>query len=198
MGQAKPRMEDTKMLKRILALLAVMTLLCASAALAEDLSSLTDRELMKLYLDVVDEMRNRTAAEQENAFHEIKVPHDVEFEADMDVINRLYDFFAAWKDNNYNDMIEICAPEWIAKNDENPKNALFTILQNRTPESVQVETISGNSESLSRQVNILVLMNYNNQKDSVLLRMTTIMVREDGIWYINPECLLSFKPVNGN
>ena len=71
------------MLKRILALLAVMTLLCASAALAEDLSSLTDRELMKLYLDVVDEMRNRTAAEQENAFHEIKVPHDVEFEADI-------------------------------------------------------------------------------------------------------------------
>ena len=186
------------MMKRILALLAAMTLLCASAALAEDLSSLTDRELMKLYLDVVDEMRSRTAAEQENTFHEIGIPHDAEFDADMDVINRLYDFFAAWKDGNYNDMIELCAPEWIAKNDENPRNALFTILQNRTPESVQVETISGSLASSSRQVNILVLMNYNNQKDSVLLRMTAIMVREDGIWYINPECLLCFKPVNGN
>ena len=184
------------MIKRILAVLAAIMMLTASAALAEDLSSLTDRELMKLYLDVMDEMRNRADAEE---FHEVEAPVDAEFEADMAVLERVVNFFDAWKDNNYNDMIELCASKWKAKENENPKIALFSILQNRTPESVQLETISGSSADSSRQLNILVLMNYNNQKGPVLLRMTAIMVREeDGLWYINPESLLSFKLVNDN
>ena len=184
------------MIKRILAVLAAIMMLTASAALAEDLSSLTDRELMKLYLDVMDEMRNRADAEE---FHEVGAPVDAEFEADMAVLERVVNFFDAWKDNNYNDMIELCASEWKAKENENPKIALFSILQNRTPESVQLETISGSSADSSRQLNILVLMNYNNQKGPVLLRMTVIAVREeDGLWYINPESLLSFKLVNDN
>ena len=188
--------EGTEMMKRILAVFAAMMVLFSAAALAEDLSSLTDRELMKLYLDVMDEMRNRTDAEE---FHEVGAPVDAEFEADTAVLERVVNFFDAWKDNNYNDMIELCASEWKAKENENPKIALFSILQNRTPESVQLETISGSSADSSRQLNILVLMNYNNQKGPVLLRMTAIMVREeDGLWYINPESLLSFKLVNDN
>ena len=187
------------MIKRILAVLAAIMMLTASAALAEDLSALTDRELMKLYLDVVDEMRNRTAADREGeSADDAGALADVESEEDMVVASRLIEFFSAWHDNNYNDMIELCANEWKVK-ESNPKDALFTILQNRTPDSVQIETISGSSEDLTRQMNILVLMNYNNKKESVMLRMTVVMVREeDGLWYINPESLLFFKPVYSN
>ena len=188
------------MMKRILAVLAAMTVLFASAALAEDLSSLTDRELMKLYLDVVDEMRNRTAADRETeTAGETDTPADIESEEDMVITTRLIEFFGAWHDNNYNDMIELCAHEWRTKENENPKNALFTILQNRKPESVQVETISGSSMDSSRLVTILVEMDYNNKKDPSMIRMAVMMVREeDGLWYINPESLLSFKPVYSN
>ena len=186
------------MMKRILAVLAAIMMLAASAALAEDLSSLTDRELMKLYLDVVDEMRSRTAADREEVTaDETGAPADAESEENTVITDRLIEFFNAWHDNDYNDMIELCSTEWKAKENENPKNALFSILQNRTPDSVQVETISGSSADLSRQMNILVLMNNNNK--AVMLRMTAVMVREEnGLWYINPESLLSYKLVNDN
>ena len=186
------------MMKRILAFLAALIMLIGSAALAEDLSSLTDRELMKLYLDVVDEMRSRTAAEQEEDSGEAGIPLDAESEASMVVASRMIEFFSAWQDKNYTAMIELCASEWKTKQ-ENPKNALFSILQNRTPESIQVETISGSSADSLRLATILVDMKYQVKEDSQMIRMTVAMVREvDGLWYINPESLVSYKLAQGN
>ena len=179
-------------------MLAAMMILCTSAALAEDLSSLTDRELIKLYLDVVDEMRSRAEAGTGEGLIGEMAPVDYVIEADEAISDRITDFFHAWYENNYNDMIEMCAHEWLAKENENPRLALFTILQNRTPVSLTIETLSGSAADSERYAEILTVFDYHTPK-TVQVIMNVKMVREeDGLWYLDPESLLSFKPVYDN
>lgn len=187
------------MLKRILAGLAAMMVLCASAALAEELSSLTDRELMQLYLDVMDEMRSRAETGTGESIIGDMAPVDYGIEADEAVSDRIVEFFHAWHENDYSAMVEMCTHEWVAKENENPKNALFSILQNRKPVSLTVETLSGSADDPVRYAGMLVVLEYHTRQDPVQLIMNAKMVREeDGIWYLDPESLMAFKPVHDN
>ena len=186
------------MRKRITAALAALMVLISSAALAEDLSSLTDRELMKLYLDVVDEMRSRTAAEPEGTAVEWELNSIEEMnEADLNEVGHLFDFFRAWAKGNYDDMLEVCPPDWKAKQ-ETPKQSLFVILKNQTPKTIRIEKIIGSPEDSVREVTITTLMDYNSGKEPVRIRLTVVMVREEGNWYVNPDSLVSYKEVENN
>ena len=113
---------------------------------------------------------------------------------DQELINIVTDFFKAWKNNSYDDMISLCAPSWLSKQ-ENSKNALFSILQNRRPAEITLETISGTSADTSRQITALVKMDYYTQKGKTTsIRMTIMMKQENNSWYLEPESLISFKP----
>ncbi len=201
------------MMKRILAVLAAIMMLFTTAALAEGFSALTDDELVKLYREVQAEIANRWAAEQEektedyaepeiaadeeepeNAADE-EEPKIAEDEEDEALIGRLTGFFHAWNSEDYNDMVEFCSHEWGSRQ-ENIRASLFSILQNRKPLSVTMETLAGVPEYPERTATVIVIMDYNNKKAPTKIRMSVEMIREDdGEWYLNPESLVSYKVV---
>ncbi len=112
--------------------------------------------------------------------------------ADYEVLERLRTFFDYWALNRQEDMLTLCSPTWASK-EENPKNALFILLRNRTPKNYKEENISGTSNDLSRTVTIVSEMDRNNGKDPVKYRMNIMMDKEaDGLWYVNPTSLLSY------
>lgn len=200
------------MMKRILAVLAAMTMLFASAALAENLSSLTDEELMELYREVQAEMVNRWINEQEEKAADAAEPEEksaVTTEPDSTVIEgtdltademdaatrRVGEFFTAWNDNDYDEMANLCSSEWKS-HQENVKQALFTIIQNRKPAGFTLESMTGHPAGRKLYVTMNVTMVYFGNKEPSKLRMDVELIREDdGEWYVNPESLISFRKI---
>ena len=194
------------MMKRILAVLAAIMMLFTTTAMAEGFSALTDDELVKLYREVQAEIANRWAAEQEEKTEEYAEPEIAadaagpenatdEEDEDKALIERMTGFFSAWYSEDYNEMVEYCSHEWGSQQ-ENIKVSLFSILQNRKPLNVTVETVSGLPEDPVRHVNVIVIMDYNNKKAPSKIRMSVEMIRaDDGEWYLNPESLVSYKVV---
>ena len=115
-------------------------------------------------------------------------------EAREETENLFAGFFNAWKTGSINTMLELCSPAWVSAQ-EDPKLALFMILQNRTPSDFIVESISGTSGDTERMVSTVVTMNYNNNKPETDVRMTVQMVLEDNCWYVNPDSLVSYKKI---
>ena len=106
------------------------------------------------------------------------------------------DFFKAWNENKFGDMLEFCTPSWRSKQ-ENAKQALFTILQNRTPQidDFVMESISGTAADTSRQVVVQVPIYYNDRKPSVPIRITVMLKQENNNWFIDPDSLVSYKKI---
>ena len=194
------------MMKRILAVLAAIMMLFTTTAMAEGFSALTDDELVKLYREVQAEIANRWAAEQEEKTEDYAEPEIAadaagpenaadEEDEDKALIERMTGFFSAWNANNYNDMVEFCSHGWGSRQ-ENVKASLFSILQNRKPLSVTMETLAGVPEYPERTATVIVIMDYNNKQAPRKIRMSVEMIREDdGNWYLNPESLVSYKVV---
>ena len=124
------------------------------------------------------------------------VTHTPEPNADSEVLERLRTFFYYWNLNQQDNMLKLCSPSW-AKKEDNPKATLFALLRNRTPKDYVEENISGTANDTSRTVTITSLMDRNNGKDPVKYRMNIIMDKEeaDGLWYVNPNSLLSYEDV---
>ncbi|MBQ6061061.1 MAG: hypothetical protein IJL36_06410, partial [Clostridia bacterium] len=115
-------------------------------------------------------------------------------EAREETENLFAGFFNAWKTGNINTMLELCSPAWVSAQ-EDPKLALFSILQNRTPSDFIIESISGASGDTERMVSTVVTMNYNNNKPETDFRMNVRMIREKSAWYIDPESLVGYKKI---
>ncbi len=109
---------------------------------------------------------------------------------------RVLDFFTAWSGNNYNEMLELCTPSWRSKQD-NARQKLFNILNNRTPlsEDFSFESISGTSADTSREITVVLYMDYNNGKDPLHLRFNVMMKAENNDWFVDPESLISYKKI---
>ena len=108
----------------------------------------------------------------------------------------VYKFFTAWNQNQFSEMLEFCTPSWRSKQ-ENARQALFTILQNRTPQQQDfvMESISGTAADTSRQVVVQVPIYYNDRKPSVPIRITVMLKQENNSWFIDPESLISYKKI---
>ena len=102
--------------------------------------------------------------------------------------NRLLQFLESWNANDLDSMLALCAPSWRAKSD-NPKNALFSLLQNRKPTEFQLENKTGTKDDSSRQFTLVAKIDRNNGKKVSLYRMTVLMVNENGEWYIDPKSI---------
>ena len=111
---------------------------------------------------------------------------------DQAPIRKVLDFFEAWENNRYDEMIALCAPSWRSKK-ENAKPALFSILQNRRPTKIVLENITGTSADTSRQIIANVQMDYYNNKPPVSIRMTIGMMQENNDWFVDPDSLISYK-----
>ena len=114
-------------------------------------------------------------------------------EPDNSVVTRAETFFYYWSANRQDDMLTLCSPTWMSK-EENPKTALFGLMANRTPKEYNAENVSGTENDTSRTVTMIALMDRNNGKDPVKYRMSVIMVKEaDNLWYVDPKSLKSYE-----
>ena len=117
-------------------------------------------------------------------------------EPDMDGVltERLRMFFSYWAANRQDDMLTLCLPSWVSKQ-ENPKTALFALMATRTPKEFDVEGISGTPNDTSRTVTVNSLMDRSNGKEPVRYRLSIIMDKDasDGQWYVNPKSLQTYE-----
>ena len=169
------------MKKLILVLTAVVFLF--SAALAEDLSALTDEELQALYQNVEAEMARR----------ELTAGQGTEFEAG-EVRDRVTAFFSYWSVNNLDKMLEMCSSGWKASAAE-PRTELFKILQNRTPVDLEIESaapIAGESPDGFSYYYVTATSHLDRNNGTAYRKYRIhLLVRkeEDGLWYIDPTGL---------
>ena len=169
-------------MKKLILILAAVILLFSSA-LAEDLSALTDGELLALYKNVQAEMTRRDLSAEEGT----------DFEAAA-VRDRATHFFIYWSMNDLDGMLSLCGSGWKAAL-ENPRTELFTILRNRTPLDLVIESASPIAgESLDGfqyyLVTVTSRLDRNNGTGPKKYRFRFLVRKEeDGLWYINPDSL---------
>ena len=177
-------------MKKIAALVILVVMLFTSAALADDLSSLSDAELINLGREVLDELERRQAGSREEAFSPVQVDTDEAHPA----LPQLVLFFDYWSRNQYDEMLGFCLPEW-KEQCENPLFELFKILANRTPKSLSPEKISpSDPEDTVCTVTATAEIDRNNGTAPALYRLQIRMAKgADGLWYVDPESLLTYE-----
>ncbi len=175
-------MKKDRLLK-IAAALAAAVMLLVSAALAEDVSGLTDEELKDLYRRVTEEMKNRGIAYAGDS-----LDGSLPGTADAEMTGRLYEFFVYWSAGRYDDMLNLCSPIW-KEGQEEPRTELFRILANRTPVSLEILAVSGDATYAERTVTATSHIDRNNGTAVEMYLFHVEMWREDGLWYVNPDSL---------
>lgn len=169
------------MMRKFAVLLAAAVVLFTSAAPAQDLSGLTDDELLRLWQDVQAEMGNRGMAYTEPLSQE-----DADKAA---MLERLLEFFRHWSGNRQDDMLLLCSSAW-KESVENPGTSLFGLLGNRTPKSLETIDVSGEPGDTARTVTVHSMIDRNNGKGPYLYRLEILMKKEnDGLWYVDPSSL---------
>ena len=186
-GRAHEETKEYETVKKIVIALLVCLIMLVSAAMAEDLSALSDQELITLHQEVLTEMAARGIEYLEDAS---AGPEQDTAERNA-MLGRLVTFFSAWSSNNLDDMLPLCASDW-KENCEQPRTELFVILANRTPQSLTSERVSGSPGDPVRTVTAAAMIDRNNGKSAALYRLRIVMKKEeDGLWYIDPSSLLN-------
>lgn len=175
--------------KKIFVLLVAAAVLLSSFALAEDLSSLPDEELLDLYMRVTEEIETRYMVTWQGYTDRI-TPAGI---VDEDAVERINDFFRNWARNGLDDMLALCAPSWKAYT-KDPKTELFKIHGNRTPINMEIIAMFGDADDTVRTVSVVCIMDRNNRADPKQVLFQLLLEKDaDGLWYINPESLLTYK-----
>jgi len=111
---------------------------------------------------------------------------------DSATTDRVELFFRYWASNMQDEMLTLCAPSWQSSV-ENAKTALFGILANRIPLDCTIEKVTGTSEDSSRTVTVTSTIDRNNGKDPVKYRLSVLMLKEGGEWYVDPQSLKTYE-----
>ena len=157
-------------MKKIIALAMALALLF-TAALAEDLSSLSDTELMEFYRRVGEEGEHRGLREKQEI---------------LDCVNR---FFSCWFAGNTEGMLNVCSSEWMSSA-EDPGEELLGILGNRKPLNLTLGEVSGEYGDDFRIVSCRVIMDNNDGRGPGEAAFRIEVTREeDEKWYMDPTCV---------
>ncbi len=111
-----------------------------------------------------------------------------------ELMTRLVSFFIYWSENRQDEMLALCAPSWVDKQ-ENPRTSLFILLGNRKPADCTPESISGTDADSSRKVTLTSKIERYTGKKPELYRMTVLMVKENNEWFVDPQSLQSYDTV---
>ena len=107
-------------------------------------------------------------------------------EEDEATKQRLYLFLQYWNANRLDEMLTLCAPSWVSKQ-ESPKTALFQILKNRTPINFEILDLKGTSQDKSRQIILKCEIDRHTGKGTtVWYQLSVIMLNEGEQWYVDP------------
>lgn len=105
-------------------------------------------------------------------------------------VEQLQSFFYFWHVNNDENMLALTAPSW-RNSVSNPAQELFRIRMNRTPLDDAEISISGSEADTIRTAKVKVTIDKNNNRDPERYSFNVIMLKEDGIWYVDPRSLES-------
>lgn len=184
-------------MKKLLAVLAAMIILAGSVCLAEDLSALTDGELLALYSNVLEETESRKAAGTAGTGLPDAEEAAAGNTAEEDGIawDRLFEFLLSWQQDEKDGMLERCTPDWLDRQ-ENPEQELFIILANRTllDFTIQELYIGGGIENVPAGTvwtgKVDALIDRNNGMEAQLYRFDIqVKKADDGLWYVDPTGL---------
>lgn len=170
-------------MKKLILILTAAIFLFSSAALAEDLSALTDNELLALYHDVQTEMTRRELSDEQGTEPEATAVKD-----------RVLAFFTYWSANRLDDMLSMCSSGWKAAAAD-PRMELFKILRNRTPVDLEIESaapIAGESPDGFPYYYVTATSHLDRNNGTAYRKYRIhLLVRkeEDGLWYIDPSGL---------
>ncbi len=109
-------------------------------------------------------------------------------------VDQLMSFFYFWYLGNDEAMVSLTAPSWRASV-ENPKEALFTLLLNRTPQDdYEVTSITGTANDALRTATVKVTIDKNDNRSKLdRYAFKVIMKKEDDVWYVDPQSLQSHE-----
>lgn len=109
--------------------------------------------------------------------------------------DQLQSFFTLWKNNAISQMVSLTAPSWRSSikgdNDAVTQKLFGEVLTNRTPVSWEFTAITGTANDVSRMVTVRAVINKNNTLGESVYLWKVRMVKEDGVWYVDPATLQS-------
>ncbi len=98
-------------------------------------------------------------------------------------------FMNSWMSSDYTAMISCCTPSWV-NSQENPERSMFTIRGVNTPVSYKITYMAGSQSDDSRTITMETLMDRGNNTQKNY-RYEVLMLRVNGIWYVDPVSLSS-------
>ena len=170
-------------MRKFFAVVIAMTVLFSAGALADGLSALTDEELLALHQDVLEEMDRRGLPDKPEADSEI-----------ADVTKRVISFFAAWNQNNPDEMLAMCDSGW-KEIVEDPRTALLGLMAGCTPLDATIESVNkiageGPDGLTYYMVTVTTHLDRNNGQAPEMYDIRLLVRKEkDGHWYVNPTGL---------
>ncbi len=175
-------------MRKMMTVAIAIALLFTTVAFADDLSAMTDAELLALYQNVLDEMNRRWTPEEPKTDSELADPSDC-----------VMSFFEAWSQNDLDEMLTLCDSGWKATV-EDPRTALFALLANSTPFDVSIESvqeIAGEGPE-GRTYDLVTVTTLLKRNDGLPLKRYLIQFlvgkEEDGRWSVNPSGLETREP----
>ena len=100
----------------------------------------------------------------------------------------LENFLIQWGENNIPQMLSMCAPSWVSKQ-QSPETALWNLMRNRRPTEYLVENVQGSEADTSRTITVKVTFENKGTGDVTVNRMQVLMFRVNDNWYVDPNSL---------
>lgn len=176
-------------MKKIIALLAAAVMLFTSAALADDVSGLSDDELRGLLENVFEEMTRRGM----DFYEEVTQVQYGTVEEQEGVVDRLMEFHYQWCANRTDGMLAMCDPAW-KEQQEDPAAALAALLGDVTPTGSLEITLLGREGKNKWKTSISSEADRHDGEEPVRVTWYPEMVRaDDGQWYVDPRSLEGYE-----
>ena len=99
-------------------------------------------------------------------------------------------FMNSWMNLDYSAMLSYCVPSWVNAQ-ENPEHAIFKIRGTSTPTDFHVEAASGSEADDSRTLTMIASIDKGTGRPPVDYRYEVLMLRVNGVWYVDPASLSS-------
>ncbi len=118
-------------------------------------------------------------------------PEPDSFQMTSEAERRLSAFMDLWEAGLTSDMVDLVMPSWTSTKDDPASELFTTVLNNRTPTEYAIESIDGNEADSARTIIMAASISKNNGKDPIRYRFRVLMVKEDSLWYVDPNSLAS-------
>lgn len=101
---------------------------------------------------------------------------------------QLENFLIQWQENDIPDMLQLCAPSWVSKQ-QSAEIALWNLMRNRYPTEYLVENVQGSEADTSRTITVKITFHNQGTGDVSVDRMHVLMFRVNDTWYVDPQSL---------